>query len=442
MRRIFYFGRKNHYGLRQTKNTKNMCDCVSGYLMRYYNVDTKERLGSSPNIFVEKNYKHKNSVVRTRKNENYIMHLRRLECAYQEGSIIMTTNEPLIGVEVDEEGYVSIDDTLRINVEYNALFHKAANSTDQYDGKLQLSDEDFPNVDYSSSDPELNISFNSSTIGELKRIPNRADYMTSDLFNDDVSLVQKDLSKIKVTMLTAFKFKIDFTILTKMLYYEVVNTFGTLIPPTLQYKHKTLEKCDAKSFYFVIEGKTMRREKIKFRFTLDSNGNLIEPTADFHPISELKLAENPFLTADAVYQAEGGDIPLYQWVAKNYLTKYKRIRKELEFEKALTPLYLTRDFKTEAEYRLDRPIRNGDYISITDEFGSWMGGTLGDRLEQSFFDYIKNKYNDEAKANEIKAHPLIYRVMNVNTKMKNDVGFQKCECLEVVDLKEIEEIFI
>ncbi len=56
MRNIFYFGRKNHYGVRLIKDVKNMCDCVSGYTMRYYNVDTMERLGSSPNILAEKNY--------------------------------------------------------------------------------------------------------------------------------------------------------------------------------------------------------------------------------------------------------------------------------------------------------------------------------------------------------------------------------------------------
>lgn len=29
MRNVFYFGRKNHYGVRLIKNVKNMCDCVS-----------------------------------------------------------------------------------------------------------------------------------------------------------------------------------------------------------------------------------------------------------------------------------------------------------------------------------------------------------------------------------------------------------------------------
>lgn len=208
------------------------------------------------------------------------------------------------------------------------------------------------------------------------------------------------------------------------------------------YTHvQTLEQCRAQSFYFIVEGKTMRKEKMKFRFTLDKDGNLIEPPAGFNPISELPLAENPFLTADAVYESEEGDIPLYQWVAKNYLTKYKRIRKELEFEKALTPMYLTKEFYTDPQYRLDRPIRNGDYISITDEFGTWMGGTLGATLDQKFFDDITAKY-DKEKAKEIADHPLIYRVMNTNTKIKNDVGYQKCECLEVINLDEIEEIFV
>ena len=49
---------------------------------------------------------------------------------------------------------------------------------------------------------------------------------------------------------------------------------------------------------------------------------------------------------------------------------------------------------------------------------------------------------ETAIKNEFLKHPLIYRVMNTNTKMKNDVGFQKCECLEVINFDEIEEIFI
>ncbi|MCX4367823.1 MAG: hypothetical protein OSJ67_07545 [Clostridia bacterium] len=437
MRNVFYFGRKNHYGVRLIKNVKNMCDCVSGYITRHYNVDTIERLGSSPNILADKNNILEKTIIKKQTVGDDLRRVGRLERTYQSGGIIMMLSEPLLG-----EPTVS----LKVVTDYNASFETGDSSRYQYDGKLELSPAEYNLQDlnrFLDEKRELDLSFNNLTNTELSRIPDRSGYLNSNYY-DDKTEVEKDISEFSATKLTAFKLYIDYKILTKMLYYNFHREPNGM--PGIEYDlhGATLEQCRAKSFYFVVEGKTMRKEKTKFRFTLDKDGNLIEPPAGFHPISELPLAENPFLTADAIYRSDEGDIPLYQWVAKNYLTKYKRIRKELEFEKALTPMYLTKEFYTDPEYRLDRPIRNGDYISITDEFGDWMGGTLGDSIEQSFFNGIKDKYDKygEAKAKEIAEHPLIYRVMNTNTKVKNDVGYQKCECLEVINLDEIEEIFV
>ncbi len=425
MRNIFYFGRKNHYGVRLIKDVKNMCDCVSGYTMRYYNVDTMERLGSSPNILAEKNYEPNAVILDSNVDSTAIALIKRLERTYQKGEIIINLSEPLRDFDTKKV-------SLKVVTKYNVSFDNGGTGA-TYSGDLdkQKIGTEFPigKMDLLNATPELNLEFEKSHIGELDRIPDRANSMNGK--------APKDESYITVEKITAFKLKVEYKVLTRMLYYDCSRRSSMI-----GYTHvQTLEQCRAQSFYFIVEGKTMRKEKMKFRFTLDKDGNLIEPPAGFNPISELPLAENPFLTADAVYESEEGDIPLYQWVAKNYLTKYKRIRKELEFEKALTPMYLTKEFYTDPEYRLDRPIRNGDYISITDEFGTWMGGTLGATLDQKFFDDITAKY-DKEKAKEIADHPLIYRVMNTNTKIKNDVGYQKCECLEVINLDEIEEIFV
>ncbi|MCI8728405.1 MAG: hypothetical protein HFK07_01105 [Clostridia bacterium] len=425
MRNIFYFGRKNHYGVRLIKDVKNMCDCVSGYTMRYYNVDTMERLGSSPNILAEKNYEPNAVILDSNVDSTAIALIKRLERTYQKGEIIINLSEPLRDFDTKKV-------SLKVVTKYNVSFDNGGTGA-TYSGDLdkQKIGTEFPigKMDFLNATPELNLEFEKSHIGELDRIPDRANSMNGK--------APKDESYITVEKITAFKLKVEYKVLTRMLYYDCSRRSSMI-----GYTHvQTLEQCRAQSFYFIVEGKTMRKEKMKFRFTLDKDGNLIEPPAGFNPISELPLAENPFLTADAVYESEEGDIPLYQWVAKNYLTKYKRIRKELEFEKALTPMYLTKEFYTDPEYRLDRPIRNGDYISITDEFGTWMGGTLGATLDQKFFDDITAKY-DKEKAKEIADHPLIYRVMNTNTKIKNDVGYQKCECLEVINLDEIEEIFV
>lgn len=425
MRNIFYFGRKNHYGVRLIKDVKNMCDCVSGYTMRYYNVDTMERLGSSPNILAEKNYEPNAVILDSNVDSTAIALIKRLERTYQKGEIIINLSEPLRDFDTKKV-------SLKVVTKYNVSFDNDGTGA-TYSGDLdkQKIGTEFPigKMDFLNATPELNLEFEKSHIGELDRIPDRANSMNGK--------APKDESYITVEKITAFKLKVEYKVLTRMLYYDCSRRSSMI-----GYTHvQTLEQCRAQSFYFIVEGKTMRKKKMKFRFTLDKDGNLIEPPAGFNPISELPLAENPFLTADAVYESEEGDIPLYQWVAKNYLTKYKRIRKELEFEKALTPMYLTKEFYTDPEYRLDRPIRNGDYISITDEFGTWMGGTLGATLDQKFFDDITAKY-DKEKAKEIADHPLIYRVMNTNTKIKNDVGYQKCECLEVINLDEIEEIFV
>ena len=425
MRNIFYFGRKNHYGVRLIKDVKNMCDCVSGYTMRYYNVDTMERLGSSPNILAEKNYEPNAVILDSNVDSTAIALIKRLERTYQKGEIIINLSEPLRDFDTKKV-------SLKVVTKYNVSFDNGGTGA-TYSGDLdkQKIGTEFPigKMDFLNCTPELNLEFENSHKGELDRIPDRANSMNGK--------APKDESYITVEKITAFKLKVEYKVLTRMLYYDCSRRSSMI-----GYTHvQTLEQCRAQSFYFIVEGKTMRKEKMKFRFTLDKDGNLIEPPAGFNPISELPLAENPFLTADAVYESEEGDIPLYQWVAKNYLTKYKRIRKELEFEKALTPMYLTKEFYTDPEYRLDRPIRNGDYISITDEFGTWMGGTLGATLDQKFFDDITAKY-DKEKAKEIADHPLIYRVMNTNTKIKNDVGYQKCECLEVINLDEIEEIFV
>ncbi len=425
MRNIFYFGRKNHYGVRLIKDVKNMCDCVSGYTMRYYNVDTMERLGSSPNILAEKNYEPNAVILDSNVDSTAIALIKRLERTYQKGEIIINLSEPLRDFDTKKV-------SLKVVTKYNVSFDNGGTGA-TYSGDLdkQKIGTEFPigKMDFLNATPELNLEFEKSHIGELDRIPDRANSMNGK--------APKDESYITVEKITAFKLKVEYKVLTRMLYYDCSRRSSMI-----GYTHvQTLEQCRAQSFYFIVEGKTMRKEKMKFRFTLDKDGNLIEPPAGFNPISELPLAENPFLTADAVYESEEGDIPLYQWVAKNYLTKYKRIRKELEFEKALTPMYLTKEFYTDPQYRLDRPIRNGDYISITDEFGTWMGGTLGATLDQKFFDDITAKY-DKEKAKEIADHPLIYRVMNTNTKIKNDVGYQKCECLEVINLDEIEEIFV
>lgn len=425
MRNIFYFGRKNHYGVRLIKDVKNMCDCVSGYTMRYYNVDTMERLGSSPNISAEKNYEPNAVILDSNVDSTATALIKRLERTYQKGEIIINLSEPLRDFDTKKV-------SLKVVTKYNVSFDNGGTGA-TYSGDLdkQKIGTEFPigKMDFLNATPELNLEFEKSHIGELDRIPDRANSMNGK--------APKDESYITVEKITAFKLKVEYKVLTRMLYYDCSRRSSMI-----GYTHiQTLEQCRAQSFYFIVEGKTMRKEKMKFRFTLDKDGNLIEPPAGFNPISELPLAENPFLTADAVYESEEGDIPLYQWVAKNYLTKYKRIRKELEFEKALTPMYLTKEFYTDPEYRLDRPIRNGDYISITDEFGTWMGGTLGATLDQKFFDDITAKY-DKEKAKEIADHPLIYRVMNTNTKIKNDVGYQKCECLEVINLDEIEEIFV
>lgn len=425
MRNIFYFGRKNHYGVRLIKDVKNMCDCVSGYTMRYYNVDTMERLGSSPNILAEKNYEPNAVILDSNVDSTAIALIKRLERTYQKGEIIINLSEPLRDFDTKKV-------SLKVVTKYNVSFDNGGTGA-TYSGDLdkQKIGTEFPigKMDFLNAMPELNLEFEKSHIGELDRIPDRANSMNGK--------APKDESYITVEKITAFKLKVEYKVLTRMLYYDCSRRSSMI-----GYTHvQTLEQCRAQSFYFIVEGKTMRKEKMKFRFTLDKDGNLIEPPAGFNPISELPLAENPFLTADAVYESEEGDIPLYQWVAKNYLTKYKRIRKELEFEKALTPMYLTKEFYTDPQYRLDRPIRNGDYISITDEFGTWMGGTLGATLDQKFFDDITAKY-DKEKAKEIADHPLIYRVMNTNTKIKNDVGYQKCECLEVINLDEIEEIFV
>ena len=425
MRNIFYFGRKNHYGVRLIKDVKNMCDCVSGYTMRYYNVDTMERLGSSPNILAEKNYEPNAVILDSNVDSTAIALIKRLERTYQKGEIIINLSEPLRDFDTKKV-------SLKVVTKYNVSFDNGGTGA-TYSGDLdkQKIGTEFPigKMDFLNATPELNLEFEKSHIGELDRIPDRANSMNGK--------APKDESYITVEKITAFKLKVEYKVLTRMLYYDCSRRSSMI-----GYTHvQTLEQCRAQSFYFIVEGKTMRKEKMKFRFTLDKDGNLIEPPAGFNPISELPLAENPFLTADAVYESEEGDIPLYQWVAKNYLTKYKRIRKELEFEKALTPMYLTKEFYTDPQYRLDRPIRNGDYISITDEFGTWMGGTLGATLDLKFFDDITAKY-DKEKAKEIADHPLIYRVMNTNTKIKNDVGYQKCECLEVINLDEIEEIFV
>ena len=425
MRNIFYFGRKNHYGVRLIKDVKNMCDCVSGYTMRYYNVDTMERLGSSPNILAEKNYEPNAVILDSNVDSTAIALIKRLERTYQKGEIIINLSEPLRDFDTKKV-------SLKVVTKYNVSFDNGGTGA-TYSGDLdkQKIGTEFPigKMDFLNATPELNLEFEKSHIGELDRIPDRANSMNGK--------APKDESYITVEKITAFKLKVEYKVLTRMLYYDCSRRSSMI-----GYTHvQTLEQCRAQSFYFIVEGKTMRKEKMKFRFTLDKDGNLIEPPAGFNPISELPLAENPFLTADAVYESEEGDIPLYQWVAKNYLTKYKRIRKELEFEKALTPMYLTKEFYTDPQYRLDRPIRNGDYISITDEFGTWMGGTLGATLDQKFFDDITAKY-DKEKAKEIADHPLIYRVMKTNTTIKNDVGYQKCECLEVINLDEIEEIFV
>ncbi len=442
MKQIAYFGRKNHYGLRLYKNRKNRIDCVSGYLSRYINIDKVERRGSSSNIYIDKPYI--NDKVTPRIKEGYARvygmqdraENKRIEATFKNGKISVKLNEP-----IGELKKVSIYTTYEYGTYYyknNGLMgdeyvkDRMETTTDVRPKKFDTEIFDDINAIYELEDFELNINFAKTKEVVDGEITHRfAEYGIEDKPN-----------KATGTKITAFICDIDYNVLVRSLYARGHYVKKNVTAQEYKYDYEYIEQCRAKYFYFVIEGTSMKREKTEFRFILDANGELVEPSDDFVPHYEKKLRDNPLLTANAVYHSPEGDIPLYKWVAKNLLTKYKKTRYSLEFEKALTPLYLTRDFKTEAEYRLDRLIRNGDYISITDEFGSWMGGTLGQTLEQSFFDHIKNKYDDEAKANEIKAHPLIYRVMNTNTKVKNDVGFQKCECLEVVDLKEIEEIFI
>lgn len=440
MKQVAYFGRKNHYGLRLYKNRKHKIDCVSGYLSRYTPIDKVERRGSSVNIYLDKPYINDEVTPRIRYGDAGVYGFqdradnKRLEATYMNGTNFrVKLNEPIVDLKK-----ISIYTTYEYGAYY--LKNNGLGGTDYVENrmeatttvrpkKLDVKNFDDLNALYESEDFELNLDFETTKEVTDGTIPYRgSEYGIGDKPNTATG-----------KMITAFICDIDYSVLVRSLYARGHYIKEDVMKQEYTYDYEYIEQCRAKYFYFVIEGTSIKREKTTFRFCLDANGELVEPPEGFVPHYEKKLRDNPLLTAGAVYHSPDGDIPLYKWVAKNLLTKYKKTRYALEFEKALTPLYLSSDF--DPNNRKDRLIYNGDYISITDEFGDWMGGTLGDRLEQSFFDNIENKYG-EVKANEIKAHPLIYRVMKINTKVQNNVGYQICGCIEVVDLDEIKEIFV
>ncbi len=430
MKQIAYFGRKNHYGLRLYKLRKNKIDCVSGYLSRYININEVARRGSSTNIYINdlksENVEQKSMKFTLQDQVKGINYLR-WEATYAKGNIKVKTSEPVLSLDKV---------TVFTTYEYGAYdsdnrqdrYPKLEGTVSERPTEFSLPYEELEGY-YKTARPELNVKFSHTEEIVDGEIPFRGTYVNNEIKNE---------SKLKCSMDSAFICDIEYKTLIRSFFADGQYKRDDS-QPIGYYADEYIEQCRAKYFYFVIEGTSIKREKTTFRFILDENGELVEPPEDFVPHYEKKLRDNPLLTAGAVYHSPDGDIPLYKWVAKNLLTKYKKTRYSLEFKKALTPLYLSSDF--DPNNRLDRLIDSGDYISITDEYGDWMGGTLGERLEQSFFNGIKDKYG-EAKAKEIAEHPLIYRVMNINTDVTNNVGYQTCGCIEVVDLDEIEEIFV
>ncbi len=429
MKQIAYFGRKNHYGLRLYKLRKNKIDCVSGYLSRYININEVARRGSSTNFYVNdlksENIELKDKVFEANNVYQGINYLR-WEATYAKGNIKVKTSEPVLSLDkvtvFTTYEYGAYDKRTRQDT-YSKLESTVSERPTEFNLPFAALEEY-----YKTECSELNIVFSKTKEIVDGEIPFRGMYVNKT----------ENESELQCSMDSAFICNIKYKTLIRSFFADGQYKRDDS-QPIGYYVDEYIEQCRAKYFYFVIEGTSVKREKTTFRFTLDANGELVEPPADFVPHYEKKLRDNPLLTAGAVYHSPDGDIPLYKWAAKNLLTKYKKTRYSLEFEKALTPLYLSSDF--DPNNRLDRLTKNGDYISITDEFGDWMGGTLGERLEQSFFDNITNKYG-EVKALEIANHPLIYRVMKINTKVQNNVGYQICGCIEVVDLDEIEEIFI